>query len=129
MNWRESSNDTELTAAKSNMTQETNDDELRKDTSDDNELYTSDDDEDDDMINDMANGYAPAEMIEFITSERVRVPRYLDDVVFYKDVNEEEETTQSYVDFIDTDEILNGLMPSCTVPEAPEIVMTENNTD
>ena len=147
VNWRESSNDTELTVAKSNVTQETNDDELRKGTSDDDELYTSDDDElytsddeelyksdddelytsdDNDIVNYVANGSTPAEIIEFITSERVRVHRYLDDVNFYEDVSEEGETTQRFAGFIDTDGILNDLMPGDTIPEATEISMTED---
>ena len=108
------------------MTQETNDDELRKGTSDDDELYTSDDDDDNDIVNDVANGSTPAEIIEFITSERVRVHRYLDDVNFYEDVSEEGETTQRFAGFIDTDGILNDLMPGDTIPEATEISMTED---
>ena len=143
----ESSNDMELTLARDNMTQEMNHDEL---------FWSSSDDEDDDMISDMADEPASVDkeeddcsvdkqemvksnheavdrdgernnIIEFVTSDRVRVHRYLDDVVFYEDMNVKEETTQSYEAFIDTDEILNDLMPGSTVPEAPESNIIENS--
>ena len=40
-------------------------------------------------------------IIESITSERDRVHIYLDDIVFYEDVNEEDEATQNNMGFID----------------------------
>ena len=131
-----------LTLARDNMAQEMNHDEL---------FWSSSDDEDDDMINDMTSKPASKNkeedetnysvnnqetvrsnheavdrdgernnIIEFVTSDRVRVHRYLDDVVFYEDMNVKEGTTQSYGTFVDTDEILNSLMPGSTVLEAPE---------
>ena len=119
VNWRESSNDMELTLARGNMTQEMNDDELF--------WSSSDDDEDDDIILDMTSRLAPASkeeeetyysdsdeenssISESVTSEKIRVHMYLDDVVFYEDVNEQT-TCNCYGGLIDTDVILDDLLP------------------
>ena len=139
-NWRESKSNIEQASVRRNNTRDANDEGLNKDTSNDSE-------DDDDMIIDMAkseegeatnctgndqeivrNNHEAVDrnerksnIIESVTSERDRVHIYLDDIVFYEDVNEEDETTQNNMGFIDTDGILNDLMRGSITPRAMSV--------
>ena len=49
-------------------------------------------------------------------------------IVFYEDVNEEDEATQNNMGFIDTDDILNDLMPGSIITEISKVNITENSS-
>ena len=62
-------------------------------------------------------------------SEGDGIQIYLDDIIIYEDENKENETDHNDRDFINTDDILDYLMPKRIVPETSELNITENSSN
>ena len=62
-------------------------------------------------------------------SEGDGIQIYLDDIIVYEDENKENEVNHSDRGFINTDDILDYLMPKRFVPEKSEVNITENSSN
>ena len=62
-------------------------------------------------------------------SEGDGIQIYLDDIIVYEDENKENEANHNDRGFINTDDILDYLMPKRFVPEKSEVNITENSSN
>ena len=55
---------------------------------------------------------------ECITSDKIQIHEYLDDIIFYGNIHREEDTSEMLGSFVDTEKILNEIKPDNTASEA-----------